>query len=342
MSRSLPPKANSRFLHEQAKDLLKAHKTGSADACNTLRVLKRFHAASDREVLTAEVALHEVQFALALDYGFQSWDALVSHVKAVESELASDKSIVNPESLTETLDSVNEALFFGRPITQARRNEALDWISGRIGAPHSYRGMPAPTMPDLKNGMKVFTGERVGSWASLTHVSGEEGCRVLRQLAFGNPAGEEQYRRAAARIAEIIPKGDGLPIELIGTGFGGEIRARTGIYCCGTCSVSLWRHMAAGGIANSGACPCEISFHEERLADGIRALNCKRDKEGKWKPFPFWYTILVLTELATPEALEELRYAAPLIERSLKRSPGDDKYAQRRHEVAQRAMKMIG
>ena len=60
MTRLLPPKASIRFLHEQAKDLLKAHKSGSAGACDSLRLLHRFEAASDREILAADVALHEV------------------------------------------------------------------------------------------------------------------------------------------------------------------------------------------------------------------------------------------------------------------------------------------
>ena len=41
-----------------------------------LRNLGRFDHASDEQVLTADLALHEAQYALALEYGFSSWDAL--------------------------------------------------------------------------------------------------------------------------------------------------------------------------------------------------------------------------------------------------------------------------
>jgi hypothetical protein len=81
MTRSLPALPSLRFLREQAKDLLKAHGRGAADACATLRRLNRFAAADDATILAAEVALHEAQFALAMDYGFASWPALKAHVE---------------------------------------------------------------------------------------------------------------------------------------------------------------------------------------------------------------------------------------------------------------------
>ena len=79
MTRLLPPKTSYRFLKEQAKDLLKAHKNGSAEACKSLRLLHRFAGASDRDILSADVALNEIQFALAMDYGFKSWTDLAAH-----------------------------------------------------------------------------------------------------------------------------------------------------------------------------------------------------------------------------------------------------------------------
>ncbi len=81
VSRSLPPNADLRFLKEEAKDLLKAHRGGQAACCQVLRLLRRFSSASDEEILAADVALHEAQFALALEYGFRSWQDLQSHVK---------------------------------------------------------------------------------------------------------------------------------------------------------------------------------------------------------------------------------------------------------------------
>jgi hypothetical protein len=83
MSRSLPPKPSLRFLKEEAKDLLRAQRHKEATVCPTLRLLRRFRDATDQQILSAEVGLQEVQFALAMEYGFPSWDALVQHVRSI-------------------------------------------------------------------------------------------------------------------------------------------------------------------------------------------------------------------------------------------------------------------
>lgn len=350
MTRLLPPKTSYRFLKEQAKDLLKAHKNGSAEACKSLRLLHRFAGASDRDILSADVALNEIQFALAMDYGFKSWTDLAAHAQSVESELDGEASLVHPDSLAMTLDAINESLFFERPISQARRNEAAAWIAERQGVWGGYMGMPAPTSEDIKNGVRLFTGELVHSRASLCHILGEESCRALWQIGLGNSRAEEAYERAVKGVAYRLSELDGTPPGLIGTDLGKDPCIRAGVYCCGSCSVSLWRHLAAhrasvaersgNGKDNSMArgFSAGISHPEDRLLDGMKALRHQRDKEGKWKPFPFWYTLLVLTELVFPEALDEMRYAAPTIERSLKRLKQDDKYGSRRKKLAEKAL----
>lgn len=80
MTPSLPTSPSLRFLKEQAKDLLKARKAGDPACCQVLRRLHRFAQASDAEILAADVPLKEVQFALAMDYGFASWQDLRAHV----------------------------------------------------------------------------------------------------------------------------------------------------------------------------------------------------------------------------------------------------------------------
>ena len=82
MAFTLPADPSLRYLQEQAKDLLKAHRAGKPDACAPLRALRRFHAAADAEILAADVALHEMQFALAMAYGFPSWPAMKAFVEA--------------------------------------------------------------------------------------------------------------------------------------------------------------------------------------------------------------------------------------------------------------------
>jgi hypothetical protein len=82
MTPSLPANPSLRFLKEQAKDVLRAHKAGDSSSCQVLRKLRRFDAAADADILAAEVPLKEIQFALAMHYGFKSWDELKTHVMA--------------------------------------------------------------------------------------------------------------------------------------------------------------------------------------------------------------------------------------------------------------------
>lgn len=91
MTRILPPQPNLNHLKNEAKALSKSHKKGQASACKTLRLLKRFGGQTDEQVLAADdLALHEAQFALAMDYGFKSWDDLREHVLSLAPRAESE------------------------------------------------------------------------------------------------------------------------------------------------------------------------------------------------------------------------------------------------------------
>ncbi len=76
MARFLPPQADLDHLKNEAKALHKAHKKREPDVCPVLRHIHRFAEASDEDILAAEVSLTEAQFALAMEYGFNSWQQL--------------------------------------------------------------------------------------------------------------------------------------------------------------------------------------------------------------------------------------------------------------------------
>lgn len=84
MSRTLPPRPSLEQLKKQAKDLLKAHRSGESGVCEALRLLHRFRDAGEADILAAEMKLDDCQFALAMDYGFADWAHLRSHVKSAE------------------------------------------------------------------------------------------------------------------------------------------------------------------------------------------------------------------------------------------------------------------
>jgi hypothetical protein len=82
MSRILPVSPSLEHLKNQAKTLLKAQQARDPAACATLRRLNRFAQAADPKILASTVSLAEVQYALAMDYGFESWAKLKRHVES--------------------------------------------------------------------------------------------------------------------------------------------------------------------------------------------------------------------------------------------------------------------
>jgi hypothetical protein len=219
--------------------------------------------------------------------------------------------LVNPNSLAETLDMVNEAFFYGQPIPKSQRDKCAKWIASRQGKVGSYANMFAPTSRDFKVGVRLYTGEMVNSRAAVAHILGEEACRALILLDVSALTVRMALQRASLGMLTRL----------------GESRQK-GMYCCGKCSAALWRHLAVGGLDKA----------EQRLTAGIKSLKLHRDGQGRWRRFPFYYTLLALSEIELPAAIKEMRYAAPVLERFLRRSGRGDKTSQRRRLLAERIL----
>ena len=227
----------------------------------------------------------------------------------------------DPTSLASTLDAVNDALFNDVAISGSDRRETARWIASRQGMPGSYHGyFFAPTEQDFSGPAPLFTGETRSSRGGLAHVLGEESCRALTLLGPLGPEPMAALVRARDGMTDWLARDR--PLEVTG-----------GLYCCGTCSVALWRNMVAGGLPDARP--------DDRLAAGMNSLREHRKGDGSWRRFPPWYTLLALTETDLPAARDELRYAAPRIERALKRSADGDRFVARRRAVGERALELV-
>ncbi|UCF70729.1 MAG: hypothetical protein JSW49_00170 [candidate division WOR-3 bacterium] len=224
--------------------------------------------------------------------------------------------IVHANSLAATLDALNEVFFHGEALSKGERSEAARWLASRQGSKDSYRGMFAPTSLDYRRGIKLFTGERVVSGAAVGHILGEEASRALI-LLNGSSVAREALKRSNRGMIKALASC--------------ETRSRVrGFYCCGICTAALWRHLAVGGLNRSS----------ERLSAGLRVLTKYRDGTGKWRRFPFYYTLLALSEIDGRQALDELHYVAPQCERLLGRYRAKNKIATRRRMLLQRILAM--
>jgi hypothetical protein len=63
----------------------------------------------------------------------------------------------------------------------------------------------------------------------------------------------------------------------------------------------------------------------------VKQLKEYRDGKGRWRRFPFYYTLLALGGIDMPAATRELKYAAPAVERALKSSSRHPDITARRH-----------
>jgi hypothetical protein len=225
--------------------------------------------------------------------------------------------LIYGDSLGKTVDAVNEALFFNRGIDEETANAVGDWIAARAWMPGAYLpGMIAPTEVDLKQGFQLFTGERITTHAGVRHILGEEACRVLAKLDLL----DDCVDRAIEGTAVAMEKELSLP-------------QNEGRFCCRTCSVAMWRNLAAGGLKGS----------KNRLRSGLNWLSQSRSDDGRWGNFPFHYTVLTLLEIEMPEAFVELAYARPAIERALHAgSRGDAAISERRKAIMERALERVG
>ena len=225
-------------------------------------------------------------------------------------------TLIDETSLSQTVDAVNAAHFDGRALTAAERGRAARWIAARQGLPGAYGGTFAGFPRERSNGIVLFTGERITS-ASARHILGEEAARALRMLRVRDRDVTRALNAADEGVMRFLARAEEHPRYV-----------NPGLFCCGKCSVGLWRNLLSGGL----------NQREERLRRGASHLRSLRNGDRGWRSFPFWYTVLALSEMDVDAAKAELKYAAPALERAAARKVPSAMYARRRHELATRTL----
>lgn len=224
---------------------------------------------------------------------------------------------IDSGSLSKTVDSVHESAFFAFKTSPSERLEVARAIAARQGKPGAYADTFAGSDDERAGGIQVFTGEKITS-ASARHILGEEACRALLILDVRDAKVRAALQQASCGLMNCLARSE-------------AAGQRVGRFCCGKCSVGVWRHLLAGGLDR----------RDERLADAARLLNDARDGEGSWDRFPFWYTVLALAEMDPKAARRELEYASARLTRAATTGPRAERYAMRRHALAERALSRI-
>ena len=86
--------------------------------------------------------------------------------------------------------------------------------------------------------------------------------------------------------------------------------------------------MASGGLGD----------YARHLDEGIGVLMSHEDGAGAWRRFPFYYTLLALSEVDTPNARRARSYALPECERRLKSIRRNPPFGVRRYRLLSRIL----
>lgn len=206
-----------------------------------------------------------------------------------------------------TLNIVNEAFLYGQPLSIAQREAFAEQIVSQ-----QARLNPVARVPVFPagQGLELFSGERLHTRFATRHILQEEAARALVLLA--------------ARTVNVRETLEWMDADLLKACFAQSCVKGE----CAHAMIGLMRYLAVGGLGDS----------EQRLDTHLKTLSQHRDSSGDWGNFPFYYTLLALTEIDLPSALREMRYAAPTCKKRLRRISGDDKISRRRRAILQRAL----
>jgi hypothetical protein len=205
--------------------------------------------------------------------------------------------ILVDHSLAETLWRLEEVRQGFRPKADAQVEQALRWVLSRQGLESSYMNLFAPTKKDLL-GVQLPTGERIES-AALRHILGEE---ALRTAILWNLRSSHEAKKAVTNFNQLLERGE-------------PCAKSSGFYCCYKCTPAFLRTLTV----------VKPEKWEEILEKGVQNIKKERTSDGRWHGFPFFYTLLTLSEISLPSAKAELRHAGKIAQKLLKRYQKDDR-----------------
>ena len=218
------------------------------------------------------------------------------------------KKILVSESLQETLWRLEEVRQGFRSKSPAHVQEALQWVLSRQGLPGSYSNLFMPTVQDVTQGARLLTGERMQSGGGTRHVLGEE---ALRTVIVWKLESTSAVKEAVKGFNQIIARG-----------------GKSGSYCCHTCTMSFLRTLTV----------VKPDEGDEIVEKGLNKIRKERTSDGRWHGFPFYYTLLTLSEIDTTSAHAELRHASKTAERLLKRYQNDDRVSRFRRLTLEKTL----
>jgi len=212
----------------------------------------------------------------------------------------------------QTVLAAARTLFDGGLPPRDDREALVHWILLRQNRQKGFIFYPSPQ--DWQAGIYLFSGERPRTKFLAENAVELETLRLLARLDPGNTEVQRVFRQANQRL---------FPLCFANSCTQGE---------CAQASLAFLRYITA----------FDADFYLSRIKKGLERLKEARAGDGQWKGFPFYFTLLWLTEIPAELALAEMAYASTrpprLVTGSLK--PGDA-FSQVRKAILRQAVRTV-
>ena len=218
--------------------------------------------------------------------------------------------IIYPTSLSATLDATAESLFHQKSIPPNLQDEIATMMLHRQCQSGVNSGFFIPFAAESEAKVMLYTGEQLNTTLARTHILLIEAVRILKLLALESHALTQSIHLADQRMEKMCYSNFCAK---------GECKALT---------IAYLRYLLLDCTGNS---TLKIKTHLTNLTD-------QRDGKGKWGGFPFYYTILALSESDEPLVIQELQYALPTCQKQQAQNWPADPISIRRQEIIAKAL----
>jgi hypothetical protein len=218
--------------------------------------------------------------------------------------------IIHRTNLSATLDATAEAFFYQQSLSNTLHEEIAALIISRQCRTGVNVGLFIPFAAESETKVKLFSGEQLNTTLAQTHIQMIEAIRILKLLTLDGHA-----------VTQAILLAEHCMEKMCYSNFcaKGECRALT---------IAYLRYLSMDGTGNSAS----------RINTHLTNLTNQRDGKGKWGGFPFYYTLLMLTEADNPPAIQELEYAVPACKKKQSQNWTADPISKRRQEIIAKAL----
>lgn len=216
----------------------------------------------------------------------------------------------HPTSLSEAIDTVSEALFLERPISDELRIDTITLLINRQIHTGTNNGffLPLSSEPDLP--YRLFSGEQLHTKLARRHIQLIEATRLLSLLTQGGHSAARSIKLAESRMDTMCYS------KFCASGE------------CKAISVAYLRYLASSAPKSA----------VDRLSFFLASLASHRDGKGAWRGFPYFYTLLTLSEMDRSMSNNELQYALGSFEKRLARSHSAEPFTRRRQLILNRIL----